>query len=842
VAIGWDDTSSQSLRAEISPDHGKIIKKSKANLDFDHEVAGSDLYWTFSFDNYEASPDYLRIVDKLGRVDARISLGTSSEHAPTQIVALSDGRLFVLEGDYKAAIVNSERTEIWTWFDLNFTRSTVTSLDDRPFAVKLSRSGPDVVATVTYGDGEVRRYILDLNSFSDSADIGAKWFGGSASDRISGGRGADKLFGDGSSDHIEGGGGNDLLKGGAGNDTLNGGGGNDTLEGGSGKDNVDGGTGLDMVSYASARREIVYSLAIGDALETVINIEGVEGSATHKNNLTGDAGANRLSGGSAADKLFGLAGDDTLAPRAGSDLVNGGSGIDTVSFADSDSGVYINLALRTAKLETSPFQTKLVSIENAIGSKSKANTIIGNSSDNLIAGSSKKDKLSGGEGNDVIKPDRGIDIIDGGKGYDVVDYSGVRQGGVNVASVVDPSNQYAVIRRVEKIIGSQHDDEIEGTTGNNRIEGGSSSDTLEGGGGLDKLYGGEGHDRIFGDLSYDGNDRGITEGNDVLYGGADDDYLSGGGGRDRLFGGSGDDVIYGDAGADYIDGGSGRDTLAYGSNKAVVISLDGSPKPGGDAKGDVFKNIEIILGGNGDDSITGDEHANEFDGGAGDDYLFGVDGNDSLSGGGGDDVLEGGEGEDSLSGGTGFDIIDYRREGAVSISLSGSYADGAGLGDFFLDFEGVYGSDRQADKISGDEYANYLGGFGGNDTLSGRGGIDDLYGGFGKDRMTGGRQEDHYIYGSAREGGDTITDFSSSDFFGFVADRFGFTEKDVALDSKYFRSSTTNKATRDNDRFIFETDTDKLWFDKDGTDIARAVLIATLENGFNLSAADIFLI
>ncbi len=65
-----------------------------------------------------------------------------------------------------------------------------------------------------------------------------------------------------------------------------------------------------------------------------------------------------------------------------------------------------------------------------------------------------------------------------------------------------------------------------------------------------------------------------------------------------------------------------------------------------------FSNGLVLLGGQGNDSLTGDAFADIFLG-ATDDILAGHEGNDTLNGNGGDDTLNGGVGNDSLDGGEG---------------------------------------------------------------------------------------------------------------------------------------------------------------------------------------------
>lgn len=64
-----------------------------------------------------------------------------------------------------------------------------------------------------------------------------------------------------------------------------------------------------------------------------------------------------------------------------------------------------------------------------------------------------------------------------------------------------------------------------------------------------------------------------------------------------------------------------------------------------------------LIGGEGDDTLTGSNNTDELDGGPGNDALIGRGGNDILRGGPGNDVLIGGQGSDQIFGGAGDDQI-----------------------------------------------------------------------------------------------------------------------------------------------------------------------------------------
>ena len=82
--------------------------------------------------------------------------------------------------------------------------------------------------------------------------------------------------------------------------------------------------------------------------------------------------------------------------------------------------------------------------------------------------------------------------------------------------------------------------------------------------------------------------------------------------------------------------------------------------------------IENAYGGDGNDSIKGNNSANVLLGMRGDDTIEGMDGADYLQGGAGDDKLDGGAGDDTLDGGSGTDYVFYANNFAdCSITNSG---------------------------------------------------------------------------------------------------------------------------------------------------------------------------
>jgi Ca2+-binding RTX toxin-like protein len=185
------------------------------------------------------------------------------------------------------------------------------------------------------------------------------------------------------------------------------------------------------------------------------------------------------------------------------------------------------------------------------------------------------------------------------------------------------------------------------------VASGASHDLFLGGLGNDTLVGGDGDDEVDG-----GQDE------DSVSGGAGDDDVVGALGSDSLNGGEGaDELSDGGAavpgepatGSDSLDGGPGTDTTSYDRDVGVNLSLDGVANDGEPGEADNLAAVEVISGGDGDDTITGDATQNQLSGGDGNDALSGLGGGDGLSGGNGDDSLIGGVGADAINCGLGYD-------------------------------------------------------------------------------------------------------------------------------------------------------------------------------------------
>jgi uncharacterized delta-60 repeat protein len=238
-------------------------------------------------------------------------------------------------------------------------------------------------------------------------------------------------------------------------------------------------------------------------------------------------------------------------------------------------------------------------------------------------------------------------------------------------------------------------------------------------------------------LGNDGNDTIEIGGSGVI--GAD---VYGGNGNDRIGGGAGNDTLEGGLGADYLSGGAGTDTADYfRRTEDLFITPENAANDGAAAERDnVRSDVENVLGGHGDDTLTGS---------SADNYLFGNDGDDTVRGLYGDDRIDGGYGADFMSGGPGVDTIDYSARGPDPVSFSGvtvtlgdsAANDGApGEGDN-AQADNVIGTNAP-DRLTGSGLDNVIDGRGGNETLSGAAGDDTLIGGPDSNRFDGGPGDD----------------------------------------------------------------------------------------------------
>jgi Ca2+-binding RTX toxin-like protein len=271
-------------------------------------------------------------------------------------------------------------------------------------------------------------------------------------------------------------------------------------------------------------------------------------------------------------------------------------------------------------------------------------------------------------------------------------------------------------------------------------------------------------------------------------------------------------TIYDTGGIDTLDysGSHTNDTIDLretykNSSNVVASSVFGETGNIVIAEGTVIENAR---GGNGDNTIYGNDANNHLEGNGGNDTILGFGGNDTLEGGANDDTLKGGGGNDVLEGGAGNDILNGEagndtltdsgvgdtlnggddddmliKTASASASNPGSFDGGKDTDTFRWTAGGINASSvvdlnaghivHNGDErdtlenienvqvengagIQGDNKANVLTATGNfNNSIDGGAGNDTIKGGGGNDVLTGGTGQDS-IYGE--DGNDDLSD------------------------------------------------------------------------------------
>ncbi len=497
------------------------------------------------------------------------------------------------------------------------------------------------------------------------------------------------------SDVIYAGTGDDTVYGNNGNDEIYGGAGNDILYGESGSDNIYGGDGNDFID---GDVWVAWYDSSENYNQTFIPPDYVPGN----------------------DYIDGGDGDDTIYGGGGSDEIYGGAGADLI-YAD----------LNMVSVVTLPDGTQYTP----------------------PVGTAGDDYIDGGDGNDTIYGGDGFDTIYGGSGDD---------------SIIGSSTNAS---------GDVRDDDC--------IDGGEGNDTILGGAGNDEIYGGDGNDLIHGDA----DDLDVSlQGNDYIDGEAGDDTIYGGAGDDTIYGGEGDDTPIGGAGSDSLAGGAGNDTYYYNVGDGIDIiddvsttselnsiifgegiTVDSLSLTAGEdrltitigtegtdqlqllnfdpdnwlssssvgtftfADGTTLTYNELLAlkttvsGTEGNDTLTGDDLANNLVAKGGNDVLYGLGNSDILNGGTGADTMYGGAGNDTyIVDDTGDLVVELADEGTDTVESSVTYT----LTD---NVENLTLTGSSAINGTGNDLNNVLTGNSAANTLDGKAGADTMTGGAGND-------------------------------------------------------------------------------------------------------------
>jgi Ca2+-binding RTX toxin-like protein len=285
-----------------------------------------------------------------------------------------------------------------------------------------------------------------------------------------------------------------------------------------------------------------------------------------------------------------------------------------------------------------------------------------------------------------------------------------------------------------------------------------------------------------------------------------------------------------------------NDVLIGANGNDTILSLLGDDKS---------------FGGNGDDQIYGGYGNDRLFGENGDDEIYGEQNNDILNGGAGNDLLDGGLGADTMIGGAGDDVyyVDSRKDvildqgkasdvDTVLIPVYLNYTLPTNIEDATLqgtDDSNLDGN-RLGNELEGNDGDNQLDGAAGNDEITGGTGDDTLDGGQGKDMLEGGSGDDTFVFADPLNTGnvDRIEDFVGVDDTIELDNAIFSALRTGHLQASAFTLGTS--AEDKSDRIIFDPNSGKLYYDKDGTGSADAVLVAIVETPDALKASDLHIV
>ena len=204
--------------------------------------------------------------------------------------------------------------------------------------------------------------------------------------------------------------------------------------------------------------------------------------------LNGSVGNDDLYGFGGNDVLNGKAGDDYMEGGEGKDEYNGGTGWDLLSFVDARD--------RPNALGPISIDFTKAKVTDQYGNVETFKSMEG------VRGTHWGDHMKGSSHDEEFVGFGGRDVIDGKGGIDLVRYHRDEKFGGGEGVIVDLGAGTAVdgfgktdrLTNIERVQGTQFDDELTGSNAANFLRGDEGNDTLAGGLGNDQLRGGDGLD------------------------------------------------------------------------------------------------------------------------------------------------------------------------------------------------------------------------------------------------------------------------------------------------------------------------------------------------------------
>lgn len=614
---------------------------------------------------------------------------------------------------------------------------------------------------------------------------------------IKGFGGNDILNGSSGQDDISGGDGNDLIYGWNAGVSPN----RDQLAGDDGDDRMfaakplngraaadfDGGDGSDTASFIYSRFGVTANLTTGEGNNSgdtgspafsFIDVENLVGT-DYDDTLTGDDNDNVLQGFAGDDTISGLAGDDTLIggpATAAAFRVNAGGALipatDGGPAWGTDTAAAPSVFVKSPDTTTSAATADIIYDAAALDDAPEGLFVVSRNGDGVMewefpifaAGDYEVDLfLAEGDFSVNAAGERVFDVSvegsvptvfddidpwvaggsgndgDGNKAFLLSHTTSVTDGSLSL--VFTPSAGDPMVFGIEI---------SEVTTDN---------DSLDGGDGIDLVDYSQNAGRVVVDLASgttkEYGPAGSTSADEVLYTDtlANLENVTGTAFDDEITGDAADNVLQGGAGDNTLTGGGGADTVSFaGGTESITVDMSTwsttlpTLQPNAFGGTDTISGFVNVIGGAGDDFITGDHDDNVLSGGAGEDVIFG---------GGGDDVVDFVDGEQGVD-------VDLSAE--TDFEPTGKWIDAFGSSDT-VDrasveaYSGTSADDKMSGdpaggtdplslaKFSGEDGDDELTGSGLDDVLNGDKGDDTLIGLGGDDMLSGGDDDDTLIGG-----------------------------------------------------------------------------------------------
>jgi len=373
-----------------------------------------------------------------------------------------------------------------------------------------------------------------------------------------------------------------------------------------------------------------------------------------------------------------------------------------------------------------------VLIENLIGG-SGVDTFTGDANANRLTGNGGNDILNGGFGDDTylfdVDSNQGADTLTDAGGVDTLDFSATSTKNLTVNLTVAGAQQTDLVTNFLSITNATSMENVIGGDGNDNITGNAANNVLTGNGGNDTLNGGNGNDTLIGGT-----------GDDTLQGGLNDDTFVFNAG----LAGQGLDTISDTGGTDTLDFSATSGVgITFNLGTTVIQTVALSAPANLRVQLTAVAAFENIIGGSGNDTLTGNSAVNTFTGNAGNDTINGsAAGNDRIT-----------ETRDAN-----FVIRDLTA-GQARLTINGAEIDTLN-NIHYATFTGGAG-DNLLDASEFGELAAataFLNGMDGDDTLMGGGGlgITSIM------NLNGGIGHDTYVFDLALQSTNTITEGSGA--------------------------------------------------------------------------------